>query len=404
MSLWLGVLIGFLLLMLLVVVHELGHFWMARKNGVEVVEFGIGMPPAAVKWQKRDGKWRKLKKSEWEKAAGKSLILSLNWLPLGGFCLMKGESDADKRKNSFGQASLWGKTKILFGGVVANWLFAIVVLTVLAWAGMPLLMNGQFKMDGGTVESDNAYEIHAVKEGSAAEAAGIGTEDKIVWLGTEADIVTWNTNLSEWTAAHAGQEVQIGVERDGEVSAVDVTMGAGGEGSYYLGVETGFVGGLAPIYRSEWWQAPIVGVVTTVQLTGETFRGVGEMLWNLVAGVFKQANLDDNVREEGREEISKAGDSVSGPVGIVGVIFPAFASAGALELAFLTALISISLACMNVLPIPALDGGRWSLIMAYRLRGKALETETEQKVVGTSFLVLMGIFVVITVLDVMRFF
>ena len=84
--------------MLLVTAHEFGHFIAARRNGVEVEEFGIGFPPRAIAWRKVKGKWRLLKKSEWEKAPGEGTIISLNWLPIGGFCQMDGESAADKRK------------------------------------------------------------------------------------------------------------------------------------------------------------------------------------------------------------------------------------------------------------------------------------------------------------------
>ena len=152
MNIVFGIIIGLLILMLLVVAHEFGHFIMARRNGVKVNEFGIGFPPRAVAWVKKpvevkdkDGKtitqqkWVKIPKSEWEKPQ-KSLVFSINWLPIGGFCSMDGESAADKRKGTFGAASFWAKTKILFGGVAMNWLAAFVILTVLAWTGMPQLI------------------------------------------------------------------------------------------------------------------------------------------------------------------------------------------------------------------------------------------------------------------------
>ena len=137
MSVVIGIIVGLLILMLLVTGHEYGHFIAARRNGVEVEEFGIGFPPRAIAWRKVNGKWRRLKKSEWKKMPGKGLVLSLNWLPIGGFCQMKGESDADTEKGSFGASSFWVKTKILFAGVAMNWLMAFVILTVLALFGMP---------------------------------------------------------------------------------------------------------------------------------------------------------------------------------------------------------------------------------------------------------------------------
>jgi regulator of sigma E protease len=384
-----GIITGFLILMGLVVVHEWGHFIMARKNGVVVEEFGIGMPPRAKAWKLKSG-----------------MEFSLNWLPLGGFCKLKGESDSDKRKNTFGSASYWGKTKILFGGVMMNWIAAIIIFSVLAVVGMPLFMQNQFQMSGGQIVTDNVLTVAEVQPDSPAAVAGMAAGDQIVWLGEESQVLqTWETNLSEWTAAHAGETVEIGVRAPGEETRTAiVALNPTSTEGYYLGVSSRIDGSIAPMYQAQWWQAPIVGVVTTVQLTGETFKGVGELLWNLVAGIFKQVSTDGGVREEGRQEIGKAGDGVSGPVGIVGVLFPAFASAGLRELGFLAGLISLSLAVMNVLPIPAMDGGRWLLITIYKLRRKVLTVEKEEKIVGTSFAILLGLFAVITILDITRFF
>ena len=152
------------------------------------------------------------------------------------------------------------------------------------------------------------------------------------------------------------------------------------------------------------WSAPIVGIGTTLQLTGETFRSLGDLVWNLVSGVVRQFSPDSAIREAGQNALQTAGDSVSGPVGIIGVIFPAFADAGPTNLAFLAALISISLACMNVLPIPALDGGRWLLIAIYRLRRKTLTKETEERIVSRAMAALLILIAVISVLDIARFF
>ena len=128
------------------------------------------------------------------------------------------------------------------------------------------------------------------------------------------------------------------------------------------------------------------------------------MIWNLFSGLGQMFSFDQAVRESGQEAISAVGDSVSGPVGIIGMIFPSFTAAGPTNLAFLAALISISLACMNVLPIPALDGGRWLLIAIYKLRKKKLTKEVEQKIVARSMYVLLIIMAAVTILDITRFF
>jgi regulator of sigma E protease len=137
-------------------------------------------------------------------------------------------------------------------------------------------------------------------------------------------------------------------------------------------------------------------------MTGETFKGIGTLIYNLFDGVISQFNTNEDVREEGKEALEMAGDSVSGPVGIIGVLFPSFLSMGIESLMFLVAIISISLACMNVLPIPALDGGRWLLIAIYKLRKKELTKETEERIVSKAFTAILILALVVTVLDVMR--
>lgn len=333
MDIFIGVVVGLLVLMFLVTAHEFGHFIAARRNGVRVLEFGIGFPPRAIAWVKnpKTKKWSRLKKKEWGKPQ-EGLIFSLNLLPIGGFCQMDGESDADERAGTFGAASFWKKTKILFAGVTMNWLVAFLILTILAWAGMPEFIPNQFTIDSDTrvVESTEIVTITTDEEGNE-----VRTPQKI---------------------------------------------------------------------RYSTWSAPITGAGLTLQMTGETFRGVGELLWNLISGVGRLFSFDASVRESGQEAISAVGDSVSGPVGIIGVLFPMFTSTGLANLSFLIAIISISLACMNVLPIPALDGGRWLLIAIYKLRRKKLTKDVEEKIVARAFMVLLALMAIVTILDITRFF
>src|SRR3990167_10787076 len=125
--------LGFTLFIGLVLVHEWGHFIIARRNGVEVEEFGLGLPPRA---------WRKKLKS--------GMRLSLNWLPLGGFVKLKGEHDSDDRPGSFGAASMPAKIKIMLAGVFMNFIAGILLLTILAFIGMPKLIDNQFSVASDT--------------------------------------------------------------------------------------------------------------------------------------------------------------------------------------------------------------------------------------------------------------
>lgn len=392
MDIFIGVVVGLLVLMALVTIHEFGHFIVARRNGVRVLEFGICFPPRAIAWVKdpKTKKWKRLPKKDWKKPQD-GLIFSLNWLPIGGFCQMDGESDADKRKGTFGAASFWAKTKILFAGVMMNWLAAIVIFTILAWTGMPEFLQGQFTVAEDTRTVSTPVEITSVVEGSPAAVAGISEGDKIIAI--DGNEFLHASDITDYNSAHAGEEVTYTLEnRD-----VEVKLNSS-DSEYLLGVTMATTQSLS--YST--WSAPIVGVGLTAQLTGETFKGVGILLWNLASGVAEQFSFDSDVRESGQEAISTVGDSVAGPVGIVGELFPAFTAAGPTNLAFLAALISVSLACMNIIPIPALDGGRWLLIAIYKLRKKKLTKETEEKIVSRAMMVLLALIFIVTILDIVR--
>ena len=442
MDIFIGVVVGLLVLMVLVVAHEFGHFIMSRRNGVNVLEFGIGFPPRAVAWIKdpKTHKWRRLKRSEWGKTnvtkvvgAGTSekssensralqskkiiqdgLIFSLNWLPIGGFCQMDGESAEDSRKGTFGNASFWKKTKILFGGVLMNWLVAWLIFTILAWAGMPNFVDNQFTVEADTRVDWTPVQVKEVREDSPAKKAGFVADDYI--LAVNGEEVKSGLDIIEINEKNAGKEVKYTVRRQGKADCdcymepcdcpigeieTELTATLNPEDSeYLLGVAMKSTESLA--YST--WSAPIVGAGLTLQLTGETFRGLGQLVWNLISGLGQQLSFDDTVRESGREAIESVGDSVTGPVGIIGVLFPSFTASGPANLAFLAALISVSLACMNVLPIPALDGGRWFLIAIYKLRKKRLTKETEEKIVARAFIILLALIVIVTILDITRFF
>lgn len=404
MNIILGVILGLVILTILVLAHEFGHFIMARKNGVNVLEFGIGFPPRAIAWKKgKDGKWHKLPKKDWPEPGkgADSLILSINWLPLGGFCQMDGETGNDTRKGTFGAASFWSKTKILFAGVTMNWLFAFLVLTILAWVGMPQFIDHQFSIDSDATLSGSPIEIVSVLDNSPASAAGIAEGDIITKAcsGNECVDITGSTNFIDFNEAHAGHTVTYFATNGDNKRELTIDLNPS-TSEYRLGVTMS----ARQSFARYTWSAPLVGLGTTAQLTGETFKGLWNMVWNFATGVVRQVSFDSSTREEGREAISSAGDSVTGPVGMLGTLFPSFVGTGFSNIAFLAALISVSLACMNVLPIPALDGGRWLLILIYKLRKKPLTKEIEERIIGKAFMFLLILIAVITILDIIRLF
>lgn len=397
MDILIGILIGLFVLMFLVTAHEFGHFIMARRNGVTVKEFGIGFPPRAIAWVKdpKTGKWTRIAKADWQKPQ-KSLVFSLNWLPIGGFCSMDGETDSDTKKGTFGAASFWQKTKILFGGVAMNWLVAMVLMSILAATGMPTFMDNQFSIESNRHQTLGEVVITDTLENSPARAAGFEPGDVIVSVNNIA--IENSDTLVSYHDAHPGETLTYKIKRNGENQDITATLNAK-DADYLLGVKMG-----QTVSQHYTWSSPIIGIVTTVQLTGETYRGLGNMFYSLGSGIVKQFSGDETTRNEGQAAIKTAGDSVSGPVGIIGYIFPQYAKAGLSNLAFLAALISISLACMNILPIPALDGGRWLLISIFRLRGKKLTKEIEEKIVARAFLVLIALIILVTIVDILRFF
>lgn len=389
-----GIIIGFLVLTLLVVIHELGHFIAAVRNGVTVKEFGIGFPPRAIAWRVIRKKFHKFPKSEWQNDS-KELIFSLNWLPIGGFCTMDGENASDTRKGTFGRASFWAKTKILFAGITFNFIFAVLIFTILAWTGLPEFLPNQFSITSDQNLTPPKILIHEVKPDSPAAKAGLKAEDQILKLDnriikTPEDIVSHNKDK-------AGQIVKITYQRDNQIQTTEATLNPAGA-SYRLGISSAQYGIASSRYT---WSAPFIGLGTTTQLTIETFKGLGAIIGNLGSGIVSQFNSNESVRQTGREQIDTVGKSVSGPLGIVGIIFPAFASSPT-YIALIAGIISVSLACMNVLPIPALDGGRWLLIAIYKLRNKTLTKEVEEKIVGRAFMVLIGLIFLITALDIIK--
>lgn len=378
-----GILTGLIILVILVVIHELGHGIVARRNGVVVEEFGIGFPPRA--WG------RKLKQS----VLGKDVLISLNWLPLGGFVKLQGEHDSAEGKGDYGAATYWQKTKILLAGVLMNWLAAIVLFTILAFVGLPKILPNQFSVPNDTVTTVEPLRIGEVETDSPAQEAGLKNGDELLLIGTRD--VQSSTELSEATSANRGKTVNITYSRDDREYTVPVTLrdeNSANQG--FLGVRT--TQRLSEIRAT--WSAPIVGVVTTVQLTAETFGALGKLVVSLGEGIGSRFSGDEAARKSGDEAFAFASNSVSGPVGILGVIFPQMQQAGLKPLLLLTAIISLSLAVMNVLPIPALDGGRWFTMTVFKLLRKPLTKEREEKIQMIGFMALLGLIILVTIADV----
>jgi len=368
--------IGLLFFIALVVVHEWGHFIAARRGGVEVEEFGIGFPPRA-----------------WSRKLKSGLLLSINWLPLGGFVKLNGEHDSATHKGSFGAAPLGTKVKIMLAGVGMNLLTAFFILTFLALIGIPKIIDNQFTVSRDTNVVRNDVLVGFVAEDSPAQKSGIKIRDQILSIendNNEKEIINSANALPEAAQNFAGQNVTINIVRDKSPQQLKTTLRTNDEvkASEKTSTPKGYLG-ISPteytLQRST-WSAPIVAAGLIKQLTVATLDGLGSLVTNLFKG-----------------NASEATKQVSGPVGIF-VILRDGSLLGIQFILMIIAIISLTLAIMNALPIPALDGGRLFVTLLYRAMKKPLTKETEEKIHGTGFAVLMLLFVLITIVDVRRFF
>ena len=363
--------IGLVLFIGLILIHEWGHFIVARRNGVDVEEFGLFFPPRAKVLTKKNG-----------------TTYTLNWLPLGGFVKLKGENDADRRPGSFGAATTWVKSKIMLAGVAMNLIVAFVLLTVLAFVGMPKLLDNQFTIASDTKIVKNEVLVGYVSEDSPAAQAGLLRGDQLVRFAGQP--VAGAAELPEITQQHAGETVAVEYIRDGQQRTAEVSLLSEEtiEESRQTDEPRGYFG-VAPteytLQRST-WSAPIVGAGLIVQFTGATFQGLGTAISSLFHG-----------------DTTTASEQVSGPVGVF-VVMRDGSILGFEFMLLVVAIISLSLAIMNALPIPALDGGRLFVLLVSRALKKPLTPKVEEAIHGAGFVFLLGLIVLISVVDVRRFF
>ena len=382
-----GIIIGLISLTFLVALHELGHALAAKKNGVKLREYAIGFPPRIKSF-----------KAKTDKILPKGTKISIGAIPLGGFVRLQGEHDSDSKKGDYGAASFWGKTQILFAGVAMNWLVAFVIFTILAIFGMPKLLPNQFYLSSDVKLSGGGVQVSVISKNSPAEKAGLNKNDTLLEFNGQK--VENSTKIRQDLKNNAGKTVSLKISRNGKEISKSVKLNEKGNNGFLGAVLSD---GMQKIHST--WSAPIVGLGTTVQFTGETFKGVGELFVNFFGGIFEKVIPNSDSQKNANTQLSKAGESVSGPVMVIGGIFPNIVSMGMDMILMLTAIISISLACMNVLPIPALDGGRWFMTFIFRaLLKKPLPKETEENINGWSFLALMGLSVLIIVLDFTKIF
>ncbi len=371
----LGLLIlGLFLFVMLVVVHEFGHFIAARRDGVGIEEFGIFFPPRL-----------------WSRKTKKGWIFSINLLPLGGFVRLKGEHDADKRPGSFGAAKLKTKVKIMLAGVGMNLLTAFVLLTILAGVGLPQLVNNQYTIKSDAHTTENETLVGSVENNSPASSIGIQKADVLIALTSSSGKtikITSADGLPAITKALAGQRVIVAFIHDKHLQTKSVVLRSNAVvlASYKTSDPKGYLG-ISPTQYSLvrfTWSAPIVAFGLMVQFTVLTFHGLGTAIASLFTG-----------------NTSKAAAQVTGPVGIFEILKTG-TLLGYQFILMIIAVISLSLAIMNVLPIPALDGGKLFVTLISRAINKQISEKAENIIYGTGFAILFALIILITIVDVRR--
>jgi regulator of sigma E protease len=388
--------VGLLLFLSLIITHELGHFWLARRNGVDIEEFGIFFPPAL---------YRKKTKGGWD--------FTFNLLPLGGFVKLKGEHDSDTEPGSFGAASLKAKSKIMIAGIAVNLITAFALFLILALIGMPHLVDNQF-----TVKSDTTYlnmstyktTVDGVEKDSPAAKAGIRIGDVIEAIGPAGSVKTLSTtnDLAKLTKRYSGQTVMVRYKHAGKTLQQTVTLRSDARLAAAakqhqtigrLGVQANPTQDGLTVTRST-WSAPIVAGGVMGQLTGLTFEGLGKALAGLGSTIAGGLTHNTAARQTGQTEASS---QVSGPVGIF-FVFKYGAQLGFRFILMVVAVLALTLGVMNLLPIPALDGGRlWITLISHAIK-KPLSARREELINATGFAVLLSLILLITFVDVKRFF
>ncbi len=381
--------IFFLVLAVLVLAHELGHFVTAKRNGVGAEEFGFGFPPRLMgTYKDKDGKRKWVfgnKEIEEEIKDREETIYSINLLPFGGFVKITGEDgeqedeNGKKNKKSFANQSVWVRFKILVAGVTMNIILAVVLFSLAFWMGLPEMLP-----DDNT-SANIPITITMIGAKSPAEEAGLQMGDKIFGLimknGQEIKLSSIK-EFQELAKNNKGQKLTLLIQHPNDSENIKVSLTPrvnppAGEGAIGIGLAK------TKVVRHTFLQSVKLGVITTWNM----IRMIFDFLGKLIASPFTHQSV--------------AGD-VTGPIGIAKMS----GQAAKLGLAFLlqfTAMLSVNLAVINILPFPGLDGGRIFFLLIEKIKGSPLKQNLEQKINTIGFILLLALMVVVIVKDVFRF-
>lgn len=377
-----------LVLSILVFAHEFGHFYTARRFGVKAEEFGFGFPPRAIGWYKnKSGHWRQVlgdesvenlenDKNEARRPAAHATIYSLNWLPIGGFVKIKGENgDGAQEKDSFAAQPIWRRVIILAAGVTMNIVLAWCLLSVGYIFGMPQAtdtLGPQARVSGQKVT------VVQVLPDSVAAKAGLKEGDSITRINNIA--VGTEKSLQDAVAAGVGQEIEIRLERGSTEQTIKAVPISKDGGRATIGVAIVSSGLVSYPVLSAFWEG--------AKATGWTLKEIFLAFFELFRSIFQGHNVSDQF---------------AGPVGIANITGQA-ARLGFTHLLQFMALLSLNLAVLNILPFPALDGGRILFLLIEKIKGRPVRKEVEGLIHNIGFLLLIALVVFITYKDIIKFF
>jgi regulator of sigma E protease len=361
----LTIIVAVISLSILVITHELGHFLTAKFFGIRVDEFGIGYPPKLI------GK------------KFKGTLYSLNLIPFGAFVRIYGHEERTDGPQSFSSKPIWQRMLVVLGGVISFWIISIIVMTMVALIGQPIGIEDTENVG----YRDIKVQISGISVNSPAEKSGFAVGDTVVKFQDEKGdqyMISTVGMLQDLIKGNKGKPVEIYVKRGKEDLKLTTTPRTENEDKKgLLGVNLARTG----IKSFPWYEAPIKGVESTWAMTEITIDG-----WkSIFASLFSGKGMP-------------AGAEMRGVVGIMDLSVQAGQMGTSYFMQFM-AYISVSLALVNVLPIPALDGGWFVMLVIEAIRKKPLgkKGESIQRGITTFFfLLLISLMLFITIKDIMR--
>lgn len=372
----LSIALFFIVLGFLVFVHELGHFLTAIRSGIKAEEFGFGFPPrlAGLSRDDADGRWKIILGNR--EVRSSSTVYSVNWIPFGGFVRMKGEDEnALDDPDSFAAKSVGIRVAVLSAGVIMNMLLAWILVSSLFVFGFPQPITD----DTRAIAEDVSIRILGVAPESPAEMMGIQPGDRLVSVDSRS--LGTLEEAQEVIAALSGRNIAVGIVRGDESFVLHgIPRSETPEGEGALGISFAEIGTV----KYPWYEAPVRGMWATGNATLSILRALG----GVVAGVF----------------VGKGGGEtdITGPVGIV-YVTKQMSDLGLPYLIQFAAILSINLAIFNILPLPALDGGRILFVLIERIKGSPVREIVEQRTHQVGFLLLLFAMIAVTMRDFSKF-